>query len=150
MKALIVLLFYRLFHLGAIVSGWAAVLYTVYDKHYYPEYGKLSIPFFAGIVGLGGFLLYKLHKKINEKAQRDRNGIMVDVDRFPTLKSLYRYGVVIGITFTMWQFFLYVESNNDKVSHTWEIIFVSWLVALGFRLISVVLEKYWYRLKRAK
>lgn len=130
----------KLFNLLAYGTGVGFTLYTLYDRVYFSD-GALNITFKLALV-IALFISWrKFHKYIGQKAQVQKGDKLIYVDRFPLGKSLYMFGMIIGILYVLSGFFAYVENKDIPISYTFQLLTVAWLLALGFKLISVYFEK---------
>lgn len=130
----------KLFNFLAYGVGVGFTLYTLYDRVYFQD-GALNITFKLALSIVAFILWRKFHKYIGQKAQIQKGDKLIYVDRFPIGKSLYMFGMIIGVLYFMSSFFAYVENKEIPISYTFELLTVAWLLALGLKLISVYFEK---------
>lgn len=131
----------KLFNLLAYGSGVGWTLYTLYDRVYVESTNSTSTMFNIALVIVVLVAWRQLHKKIFEMAQIQKGNMLVDTPRFPRLRAIYLFGVIIGLSFLMSDFFAYIESKEIPMSYTTKLIGLSWVIGLGFKLIGVFFEK---------
>lgn len=130
----------KLFNILAYGTGIGWTLYTLYDRVYFQD-GVLGITFRFAVFIVGILLWKKFHKYINQKAQIQKGEMLIYVDRFPIGKSIYMFGMIIGLLYIASTFFKYIENKEIPLSYTFLLLTVAWMIALGFKLISVFFEK---------
>lgn len=116
-------------------------MYTLYDRVYIESTNATSTMFNVA-VGIVGLIVWRqVHKKIFEMAQIQKGNLLVDTPRFPRARAIYTFGVIILISFLLSDFFAYVEQRDIPLSYTIKLIGISWVFALGFKLIGIFFEK---------
>ncbi len=130
----------KLFNFLAYGTGLGFTLFTLYDRVYFDD-GALGIVFRIGVF-IAIFIAWrKFDKYIRQKAQIQKGNKLIYVDRFPLGKSLYMFGMIIGVLYLCSNFFTYVETKDIPISYTFELLTIAWMLGLIFKLISIFFEK---------
>ena len=130
----------KLFNFLAYAIGLGWTLFTLYDRVYFEE-GTLGILFRIGVFVAIFVAWKKFDKYIRQKAQIQKGNKLIYVDRFPLGKSLYMFGMIIGVLYLCSKFFIYVETKEIPISYTFELLTIAWMLGLISKLISIFFEK---------